>query len=1028
MVILPGSGAISAYAGGIVNTPGTYSWNFVGTDAAGQTVITPGQATISPLSLAPLVLPPGMVGTPYAATLTPSGGTPPYDVHLAPWSGCPPGLSLSTAGAFSGTPQYAGVFYVAVKVKDNASPSHNSLTRNYVITIDNALGQAPAVSLSPASVQVNYTLTAPAPPTVPIVIGTTSGSYPFTAMVSGIPGATLSSTSGTVPATVNLNLNPASWSAGTYAGVIAVNAPQSANGNTAIPVVVTVIAPPPCSYSLSPTSGSVPAGGGTGSFGVSTGSLCAWSATTADSWITVTAGAGPGGGPVSYSVAANPPGQDARTGHINAAGQSYTIAQFGSVCTFAISPSSVNEPAAGGPVTVNVMSSLAGCPWTASGLGATPASGTGNGSVTVTIPVNLSNSPVGYTATIAGQTLTVSQAAADWVPPPCSYSLSPGAGSAPFSGGTGSFSVSVGSGCAWTPAPSDPSWITITAGTGPGPGAVSYSVAPNPPGQPVRTGSITVAGQTYTITQFGSTCSLSISPPSVTATAAGGTATVDITSSVAGCPWTASGLSATPASGTGNGSVTLTIPVNLTNSPVPYTATIAGQTFTVSQGAANCVYTLGSSAVSLPAGVGTGSVSVGMITPIAGCTYSTISGPSWITISSGGSGGTSGTLAYSVAANSTTVARSGGLTIAGQPFQITQDGIACSMSVDASSSGSPFGSAGGAGTIHVTANGPNCSWTASSGAAWATLAPTSGMGSGAISLTATSNAGSTTSRATNLTIAGQSVGIAQSGTVCTYSLSSTTASVPASGGNGSVGVIAPAVCGWSASSNDPSWLTVTSPASGSSSGSSNVLFVAGANASASPRTGTLTVASQTYTVTQAGAPCSYLLPGGSSASFGSGGSGGTATFSFTASAPGCSPSAVSYSGWITVLGTDSGSGTVSYTVAPATASRSGTMQLGDQTFTVTETGVPCAYSLNAYGAVYNHNGGSSSVYGTGTISCTGPPPVGSSQPSIVVIGALTSPNWTLPYTVANFNSTTTAIRRATITFGGQVFAVKQTSW
>ena len=128
-----------------------------------------------------------------------------------------------------------------------------------------------------------------------------------------------------------------------------------------------------------------------------------------------------------------------------------------------------------------------------------------------------------------------------------------------------------------------------------------------------------------------------------------------------------------------------------------------------------------------------------------------------------------------------------------------------------------------------------------------------------------------------------------------------------------------------------------------------------------------------------------------------------------------------------MLGTDSGSGTVSYTVAPATASHSGTIQLGDQTFTVTQTGVPCAYSLNAYGAIYNHNGGSSSVYGTGTGSC-GTPSVGTSQPSIVTIGALTSPNWTLPYTVLNFNSTTTAIRRATITFGGQIFTVKQTSW
>ncbi|MCX6629657.1 MAG: BACON domain-containing carbohydrate-binding protein, partial [Candidatus Solibacter sp.] len=620
----------------------------------------------------------GSVGVPYSATFTPSAGTGPYT--FAPATGTNlPGLSLSPGGILSGTPNSAGLFFVTVTVTDSVA---NTLTISRGLVIDNA-GQAQGIGMPP-TIQLNYVLTAPAPAPVPINVTATSGSIPFTAAVEGIPGATLTPAVGNAPAGLNLNLNTAGLAAGTFAGVVAVNSPQSANGFTYSPIVLTVTPPPPCSYSLNPTAGSIAATGGTNSFSVSVGSLCAWTPVASDpAWITITSGAGPGSGTVGYTVAANPPGQPARTGSITAGGQTYTITQFGSVCTFAVSPPSVSEPAAGGQITVNVLSSLGGCPWTASGLGATPVSGAGNGSVTVTIPVNILNAPVVYTASIAGQTLTVNQAAANAVPPPCAYSLSPGAGGAPAVGGNGGFSVAVGPTCAWTPATPNPTWITVTAGAGPGPGAVSYSVAQNPPGQPARTGSITVADQTYTITQFGSTCSFSISPGSTTATSGGGTATVNITSSVAGCPWTASGLSAAPASGAGSGSVTLTIPAN--NLPATQTlhATVAGQDFAVTQSGINCTVALDSSSISMGSAGGTGSVNV---TTPAGCAYNTVAGPGWIPITSGGSGAGPGpvTLSFSVAANSTTTGRSGTFSVGGQPFQVNQDPTPCSVTVGAS--------------------------------------------------------------------------------------------------------------------------------------------------------------------------------------------------------------------------------------------------------------------------------------------------------------------------------------------------------
>ena len=73
-----------------------------------------------------------------------------------------------------------------------------------------------------------------------------------------------------------------------------------------------------CSYSLTPASSdTIPAAGGTGLFTVTTGTGCAWTAATADTWIHVTSGSGPSSGTVNYAVDVN--SGPARTGTITAA-------------------------------------------------------------------------------------------------------------------------------------------------------------------------------------------------------------------------------------------------------------------------------------------------------------------------------------------------------------------------------------------------------------------------------------------------------------------------------------------------------------------------------------------------------------------------------------------------------------------------------------------------------------------------------------------------------------------------------------
>lgn len=85
--------------------------------------------------------------------------------------------------------------------------------------------------------------------------------------------------------------------------------------------------PPTCTYSLSRTSRTFHATGGTGKITVTSQSNCSWTAVSNVSWITVTSGStGSGNGTVKYSVAANP-NSTQRTGTLTIGGQTFTVKQ-----------------------------------------------------------------------------------------------------------------------------------------------------------------------------------------------------------------------------------------------------------------------------------------------------------------------------------------------------------------------------------------------------------------------------------------------------------------------------------------------------------------------------------------------------------------------------------------------------------------------------------------------------------------------------------------------------------------------------
>ena len=88
----------------------------------------------------------------------------------------------------------------------------------------------------------------------------------------------------------------------------------------------------------------------------------------------------------------------------------------------------------------------------------------------------------------------------------CTYSLSETSKSFGPISSSGSVAVTTGTGCTWNAASAtgNSDWITVTSGSiGSGNGTVNYSVSANA-NIASRTGTITVAGKTYTVTQSGS--------------------------------------------------------------------------------------------------------------------------------------------------------------------------------------------------------------------------------------------------------------------------------------------------------------------------------------------------------------------------------------------------------------------------------------------------------------------------------------------------------------------------------------------
>ena len=613
----------------------------------------------------------------------------------------------------------------------------------------------------------------------------------------------------------------------------------------------------------------------------------------------------------------------------------------------------------------------------------------------------------------------------------CPFVLSPTSGSFTRSGGNGIVNVTTGDGCTWSAASNVP-WITITdGGSGNDDGTVNFSVAANTGAQ--RTGTLTIAGQIFTVTQ-AAVCTYSVSSPQSPVNHGGVTGTINVTTEQ-GCTWTAqsnvSWITITSGSnGTGNGTVQYTVAPNV--GPTRFgTIAIAEQTFSIEQGR-NCSYSspnLNGAHFNIPANGGSFSFTISRLLVCNPLTM-TVHGSVSLT---GGSSVTADTtitetFIFSVPPNTSGLARTGAVEWFGLatqypiPPQTVRFGVTFSQPtkcvLNLASTAQNYNASGGTDNLNIREVG-NCGiqtpYTASSNVPWLTIPNPSGNApANPLAFSIAANTGPARSGVITISSAEYTLTFTvNQASGCSYALSSANVNIPASGANGSFNINAGEGCAWNPTTNI-GWINVT-PGSGSGNGTIN--FSVQPNVGPA-RSGTITVGGQTFTINQANG-CSFAL---SATSVNFGESGGNASINVT-TGNGCTWTASSNVSWINVTSgaNSTGNGSVGFSVAVNTGPpRTGTLTIAGQTVTVNQT-FNCAYSLSSTSANISASGGTINFnINTGT-GCDW---------TVVNFStwlALTSPssgvgNGTVSLSVEANNG---AARSATLTVGKLVFTVNQ---
>ncbi|WP_404339791.1 putative Ig domain-containing protein [Sphingomonas sp. MMS12-HWE2-04] len=304
------------------------------------------------ISLAPASLPNGAIGTAYSQAVTASGGTATYSYAVTAGA-LPAGLSMSAAGAISGTPSAGGTFNFTVTASDSTTgpgaPYGGS--RAYAITIG-----APTITLSPASL-TNATVATAYSATITASGGTATYTYAVTAgaLPAGLNLTAGGALSGTPTAGGSFNFTvtatDSSGGAGPYTGNRAYTL------TVAAPTIAIAPASLPNATAGTAYSQAITASGGTAtySYAVTAGALPAGLSLTGDT----ISGTPTAGGSFNFTITAT----DSSGGSgPYSAGRSYTLTV--AAATVTLSPTSVPNGYAGTPYSQTLTASGGNGPYT----------------------------------------------------------------------------------------------------------------------------------------------------------------------------------------------------------------------------------------------------------------------------------------------------------------------------------------------------------------------------------------------------------------------------------------------------------------------------------------------------------------------------------------------------------------------------------------------------------------------------------------------------------------------------------------
>jgi large repetitive protein len=136
----PGTGSDAAFGSGLLGAGQTFAVTFHGLgtynyycQVHGYSVMHGTVTVVAPLKITTSQLPAGKVGATYSASLTASGGIPPYKWKVTQGS-LPAGLTLSSSGSISGTPTAKGTSSFHVQVSDSGQPT-NKKSKNLSMTV-----------------------------------------------------------------------------------------------------------------------------------------------------------------------------------------------------------------------------------------------------------------------------------------------------------------------------------------------------------------------------------------------------------------------------------------------------------------------------------------------------------------------------------------------------------------------------------------------------------------------------------------------------------------------------------------------------------------------------------------------------------------------------------------------------------------------------------------------------------------------------------------------------------------------------